>query len=92
VDQTVLTTVIGTLCGVIAFLYRREAARADRMEAKYEESQAFQRRDMAEMITWYSRSTMDYARIMRNEMPHEALSSKEETTQIIANAGKRHKK
>lgn len=63
------------------------------MEAKYEESQAFQRRDMAEMINWYSRSTMDYARIMRGEMPHEALTPNQETTQIIANAGvKRIKK
>lgn len=86
-DQTALISVIGTLCGVVVFLYRREAARADRMEAKVEQSEEFQRQDMTQMINWYSRATMDYARIMRGEMPHTALERKDDTTQIIKDAG-----
>ena len=70
-DNGVLTGVIGTLCAVIAFLYRREAAKADRNEEKYEKAMEFQRTDMANMINGYARVTMDYARIIRSERPDD---------------------
>lgn len=94
-DTSTLTAVIGTLCGVIAFLYKREAARADRLESKLNDAETFQRNDMVKMLNWYARATLDYSRILRGEMPHDALDHKksEETTQIINNAGsKGHKK
>ena len=92
-DSSTLVAVIGTLCGVIAFLYKREAARADRLEAELKDTVEFQRKDMTQMINWYARATMDYARIMRGEMPHDALAPKsEETTQIIQSAGLRKTK
>lgn len=87
-DLTLVTTVVGTLCGVIALLYKRETARADRAEEELRETQKFQRGDMTQMINWYARATMDYARIIRIELPHDAMpSSSEETTQIIKSAG-----
>ena len=70
-DSQALIGVIGTLCAVIAFLYRREAQKADRLEEKYEKAMEFQRNDMSSMINGYARVTMDYARIIRSERPDD---------------------
>lgn len=69
--MTLLVSAIGSLAACIAYLYKQQEKRADRLQKQYDDAVEFQRTDMARMLAKYATICNDYNRVVRNNPPKD---------------------